>query len=149
MGIANDWHELMFGLECLQKGNAKRQFRQAIKYSFGGLCAYCRSARATTLDHVKPRSQGGESLRSNLVPACIECNHSKGSENWLVWYQRQEFYNRIAQELIEEHTSCTYQGIDYEERRTNNRTEVRSYASKVRSEADEPPSVGENSLAVA
>ena len=149
MGIANDWHELLFGLECLQKGNAKRQFRQAIKYSFGGLCAYCRSARATTLDHIKPRSQGGENLRSNLVPACQSCNHSKGSENWLVWYQRQEFYHAVAQELIEEWISNPYQDFDYDERRIDHRTEVRSYTGTVRSEADEPPSVGENSFAPA
>ena len=148
MGIANDWHELMFGLECLSKGNAKRQFRQAIKYSFGGLCAYCRSARATTLDHIKPRSQGGENLRSNLVPACQSCNHSKGSENWLVWYQRQEFYHAVAQELIEEWISSPYQDFDYE-RRTDDRTEVRPYASTIRGKEDEPPSTGENSLAVA
>jgi len=149
MGIANDWHELMFGLECLQKGNAKRRFRQAIKYSFGGLCAYCRSARATTLDHIKPRSQGGENLRSNLVPACQSCNHSKGSENWLVWYQRQEFYHAIAQELIEEWISSPYQDFDYDERGIEPRTEVCHLPSPVRVEADEPPSVGENSLAVA
>ena len=149
MGIANDWHELMFGLECLSKGNAKRKFRQAIKYSFGGLCAYCRSARATTLDHIKPRSQGGENLRSNLVPACQSCNHSKGSENWLVWYQRQEFYHAIAQELIEEWISSPYQDFDYDERRTESGAEVRHLPSPVRAETDEPSSAGENSLAVA
>ena len=102
MGIAEDWTDILFGLECLNKGSAKRQFRQQIKYSFGGLCAYCRNKRATTIDHLKPRSKGGSNLRSNLVPACLECNHDKGSENWLSWYQRQEFYSRIAEELIDE-----------------------------------------------
>ena len=102
MGIAEDWSDLMFGLTCLQKGSAKRQFRDTIKYSFGGLCAYCRCERATTVDHLRPKSKGGSSLRSNLVPACRSCNHSKGSEDWLVWYQRQEFYNTVAQDLIEE-----------------------------------------------
>ena len=67
MGIANDWHELMFGLECLSKGNAKRQFRQAIKYSFGGLCAYCRSARATTLDHIKLQDEAGHTTHLGLT----------------------------------------------------------------------------------
>ena len=71
MGITEDWHELMFSLQCLTKGSAKRQFRQSIKYSFGGLCAYCRCRKATTIDHFKPKSKGGSSLRSNLVPVPV------------------------------------------------------------------------------
>ena len=102
MGIAEDWGEHLFNLDCLSKGAAKRKFRKSIKYGWGGLCAYCRCQRATTLDHLKPKSRGGSSLRSNLIPACQSCNHSKGSLNWLEWFQRQEFYNSVAQELIEE-----------------------------------------------
>ena len=150
MGIAEHWSELQFSLECLNKGNAKRKFRHAIKYAFGGFCAYCRCKRASTLDHIRPRSKGGSNLRSNLVPACIECNHSKGSENWLVWYQRQEFYNTIAQELIEEWIANKH--YDYEEdneRRTDDRTTVRPDQSTLRSDADEPPRSGENRLALA
>ena len=66
------------------------------------MCAYCRDERATTVDHVKPKSKGGSNLRSNLVPCCVECNHSKGSQDWLEWFQVQNFYNVVAQELIEE-----------------------------------------------
>lgn len=102
MGIAEDWADLMFDLECLSKGAAKRKFRKSIKYGWGGLCAYCRSNRATTLDHIKPKSKGGSSLRSNLIPCCKECNHSKGSEPWLAWFEQQLFYNETAKELIEE-----------------------------------------------
>ena len=100
MKIAEDWGELMFELHCLSKGSAKRQFRQDIRYSFGGLCAYCRVKRANTIDHLKPRTAGGSDLRSNLVPCCHECNKSKGSENWLQWFQRQPFYNEVARDLI-------------------------------------------------
>lgn len=117
MGYAEDWKDLMFNLQCLNKGSAKRQFRQALKYSFGGLCAYCRKERATTLDHIRPKCKGGSSLRSNLLPSCRGCNHDKGSENWLVWYQRQEFYNLIAQELIEEW--ITNERIETEELETH------------------------------
>ena len=125
MGISEDWSDLMFELKCLQKGSAKKQFRELIKYSFGGLCAYCRKERATTVDHLKPKSKGGNSLRSNLVPACRCCNHSKGSEDWLVWYQRQEFYSIVAQDLIEEWiNSKRYQAEDRTDAGTYNRTEV-------------------------
>ncbi len=144
MGFAEHWGDLQFSLACLSKGNAKRQFRQAIKYSFGGLCAYCRAQRASTLDHIKPRSKGGSNLRSNLVPACVTCNHSKGSENWLVWYQRQEFYNKIAEELIEEWSSKVYYDLEDDEQRTYYRAEVCSDPSPLRSEQDEPTSLRED-----
>ena len=150
MGIAEHWSELQFSLECLNKGNAKRKFRHAIKYAFGGFCAYCRCNRATTLDHIKPRSKGGSNLRSNLIPACIECNHSKGSENWLTWYQRQEFYNKIAEELIEEWIANKQ--YDFEEddgQQLNDRATVCSDPSPLRSGEDEPPSVGKDCLAPA
>lgn len=125
MGIAEDWSDLMFDLTCLQKGSAKKQFRDTIKYSFGGLCAYCRSERATTVDHLRPKSKGGSSLRSNLVPACRACNHSKGSEDWLVWYQRQEFYNIVAQDLIEEWIyNKRIQIEEVQDAGINNRTEI-------------------------
>ena len=150
MGIAEDWADLMFDLECLSKGAAKRKFRKSIKYGWGGLCAYCRSNRATTLDHIKPRSRGGSSLRSNLIPACQSCNHSKGSMNWLEWFQRQEFYNSVAQELIEEWISNKrFIEEELNERPTFDRTEVCTEQSKIRSSADEPPSIGENCLAPA
>ncbi|HZB46452.1 MAG TPA: HNH endonuclease, partial [Pyrinomonadaceae bacterium] len=32
-----------------------------------------------TLDHVLPRSRGGESTWDNLVACCKRCNHRKGS----------------------------------------------------------------------
>ena len=148
MGFAEHWSELQFGLECLNKGNAKRKFRQAIKYSFGGLCAYCRNKRATTLDHIKPRSRGGSNLRSNLVPACIECNHSKGSENWLVWYQRQEFYNKIVEELIDEWIANKYYDSDEDDSKPNNRTEVCAHKSPLRSGEDEQTSPGKDGIKI-
>ena len=131
MGYAEDWGELMFSLQCLSKGSAKRQFRQDIRYSFGGLCAYCRIRRADTLDHLKPRCKGGSNLRSNLVPCCRECNHSKGSELWLPWYQQQPFYNAVAQELIEEWIANKRMDLDDYAERIDDRTEVCLTASTI------------------
>ncbi len=105
--------------------------RQDIRYSFGGLCAYCRCKRANTIDHLKPRCKGGSNLRSNLVPACHECNHSKGSEMWLSWYQRQSFYNTVAQELIEEWIANKRMDLDDYDERIDNRTAVCFTASAV------------------
>ena len=140
----------MFHLDCLSKGQAKRKFRKSIKYGWGGFCAYCRCNRATTLDHLKPKSKGGSSLRSNLVPACHSCNHSKGSEHWLHWFERQDFYNETAKELIEEWIS-NRRFIEEElgDGATDYRTEICSDESEIRGRQDEPPSFGKDCLAPA
>ena len=150
MGIAEDWADLMFNLDCLSKGSAKRKFRKSIKYGWGGLCAYCRSNRATTLDHLKPKSRGGSSLRSNLIPACQSCNHSKGSRNWLEWFQEQEFYNETAKELIEEWiTNKRFIEEELGDGATHNRTTVCSNESKIRDKQDEPECIREDGLTLA
>ena len=150
MGIAEDWKDLMFDLSCLSKQVAKRRFRKSIKYGWGGFCAYCRCNRATTLDHLKPKSRGGSSLRSNLIPACRECNHAKGSQPWLVWFQQQSFYNDTAKELIEEWISNKrFIEEELDGCETIGRTTVCFDESPIRSLTDEPPSPGENCLAPA
>jgi 5-methylcytosine-specific restriction endonuclease McrA len=40
-------------------------------------CAYC-GKRATTIDHVLPRSKGGHNSWKNTVAACMVCNQRKG-----------------------------------------------------------------------
>ena len=150
MGIAEDWKDLMFDLSCLSKQVAKRRFRKSIKYGWGGLCAYCRCHRATTLDHLKPKSRGGSSLRSNLIPACRDCNHSKGSQHWLVWFQQQHFYNEVAKELIEEWISNKrFIEEELDDRPVNNRTKICADTSTLRSKPNEPPSIGEGCLTAA
>ena len=45
-------------------------------------CQYCGrqfSPSELTLDHVHPRSRGGDSTWDNLVACCKRCNHQKGS----------------------------------------------------------------------
>lgn len=150
MGIAEDWKDLMFDLSCLSKQVAKRRFRKSIKYGWGGLCAYCRCNRATTLDHLKPKSRGGSSLRSNLIPACRDCNHSKGSQSWLVWFENQTFYNDTAKELIEEWiTNKRFIDEELEDGAIDNRAKVCFDQSEVRSTTYEPQCIRENSLAPA
>lgn len=34
------------------------------------------------IDHSNPVSRGGTDYLRNLVPACIECNRSKGAQKW-------------------------------------------------------------------
>ncbi len=41
-------------------------------------CVYCGSQHNLTLDHVLPRSRGGNASWTNLVTACKYCNAKKG-----------------------------------------------------------------------
>ena len=45
-------------------------------------CQYCgekQAASALTLDHILPRSRGGDNSPVNVVTACVECNNRKGN----------------------------------------------------------------------
>ena len=37
-------------------------------------CQYCGSKNNLCIDHYIPVSKGGDSMRSNLIRACINCN---------------------------------------------------------------------------
>jgi 5-methylcytosine-specific restriction endonuclease McrA len=50
--------------------------RKAVFARDSGRCVYC-GAVATSLDHVVPRSRGGEHSWVNVVSACGRCNHVK------------------------------------------------------------------------
>ena len=50
--------------------------RRAVFVRDGGRCVYC-GAAATSIDHVQPRSRGGQHVWSNVVSACRRCNHVK------------------------------------------------------------------------
>ena len=47
----------------------------------GYRCAYCgRGDLTLTLDHIIPRSKGGQDTWENLVAACLPCNNKKGNK---------------------------------------------------------------------
>jgi len=50
--------------------------RKAVFARDGGRCVYCNAA-ATSLDHVIPKSRGGQHVWENVVSACGRCNHTK------------------------------------------------------------------------
>jgi len=69
--------------------------KNIVKYQFGGVvcnrqnviwrdnnrCQYCSQIFSTdklTIDHVVPKSRGGEKSWTNLVAACKKCNQKKG-----------------------------------------------------------------------
>jgi 5-methylcytosine-specific restriction endonuclease McrA len=47
----------------------------------GHNCQYCGATSVTlTVDHIIPKSRGGEDSWENLVSACLRCNNRKGSQ---------------------------------------------------------------------
>lgn len=147
MGIPEDWGELLFNLNCLSKGSAQRQFKHAIRYAWGGMCCFCREKRATTVDHLRPRSKGGSSFRSNLVPCCPDCNKDKASQDWVEWFRQQDFYNEVAEQLINEWVENKHVSAESDE--VKPRTAICTVESTVRSLANEQARTGENRLKVA
>ena len=54
-----------------------RKIRAKILQRDQYVCQYC-GQDATTVDHIIPRSKGGNDLPDNLIAACNRCNYSKG-----------------------------------------------------------------------
>lgn len=44
-------------------------------------CQYCgTTSRLLTIDHILPKSRGGDSSWENLTTACFDCNNKKGNK---------------------------------------------------------------------
>jgi len=58
----------------------RRISRRALFARDGWRCVYCgTSSGRLTLDHVVPRSRGGDSVWENVVTSCAPCNMRKGN----------------------------------------------------------------------
>ncbi len=62
------------------KVNRKRIFKRD-----RSTCQYCGSKKNLTIDHVIPRSRGGDNTWKNLVTCCSRCNVTKGSKTPKEW----------------------------------------------------------------
>lgn len=73
-----------------------------------GPCVYC-GKPATSIDHVRPLSRGGQETASNLVPACAHCNSTKHARLLTEWDPARVAYGvahspAVAAELARELT---------------------------------------------
>lgn len=66
------------------------EFRPGV-YNRDKSCVYC-GGEPEHLDHITPRSKGGEDALNNLVAACARCNQSKHDSDMLTWYRHQPFF---------------------------------------------------------
>lgn len=82
------------GTELVPKKVTKHRFRKTIIAAWGGRCAYCDEVlgRNATLDHIIPRSKGGETQATNLVACCLSCNSHKSSHPVFEWFIERAWY---------------------------------------------------------
>jgi len=59
-------------------GKTRRVSRRAVLARDRHSCQYCGSRFHLTIDHIIPRSRGGESTWENIVTSCAPCNSRKG-----------------------------------------------------------------------
>lgn len=61
----------------IPRNESRRTSRRAVFARDGFTCQYCGSTRQLTLDHIVPRSRGGDSSWTNVVTSCAPCNLRK------------------------------------------------------------------------
>ena len=107
--------DYLHNMSALTRGEARRQWRQSIKDAWSNRCAYCGKPPidddSLTVDHVRPKSMGGEDKTSNCIPACRECNQDKSSQHWVAWFRMQPFYNIAAEWRIQQWLRGGLQGF--------------------------------------
>ncbi len=69
----------------IEKIMANKPSRQMIYKRDDHMCQYCGSIKNLTIDHVMPRSKGGEDTWENMVVACMPCNTHKGDKTPEEW----------------------------------------------------------------
>jgi 5-methylcytosine-specific restriction endonuclease McrA len=69
---------LMTYVRIPRQAHRRKITRRAVFARDGWACQYCGSRSNLTVDHVIPRSKGGESSWENIVASCGPCNRRKG-----------------------------------------------------------------------
>lgn len=74
--------------------------RSAVWQKTAGRCFYCGTQtdpfKTFWIDHMRPRSRGGNDELENLVPSCLTCNRRKGKRTVEQFRQMIARYHRLA-----------------------------------------------------
>lgn len=62
------------------------------KLATAGKCSYCGLNTALTIEHIIPKSKGGNDSGDNLIYICKKCNSSKGSKDLMAWMQEKNLF---------------------------------------------------------
>jgi len=68
-----------------------------IKLHFNNRCAYCNERLPLAQEHFLALSKGGEYTTNNIIPSCKECNSSKGTKDFFIWYKSYKYYNKARE----------------------------------------------------
>ena len=71
---------------------SNKNWRDSLHRLTKNTCIYCGNP-SESLDHLHPRSKGGETNTKNCVPCCLSCNGKKSDTEVLRWYRGQKFYD--------------------------------------------------------
>jgi len=82
------------------------QWETTLKH-FGGKCAYCgrypKHGEVLQHDHFYPLAKNGELSVFNTIPACGECNSSKGKKLFSSWYPKYKYYSKKREKDVLEY----------------------------------------------
>jgi len=90
---------------ALENNYTKEDYEAALKF-FGG-CAFCGSAKAPRKDHLVAVFECGDFIRQNVVPACQECDDSKGRDGYHKWMR-----NAISEKSLKVRCKMTASEIE-------------------------------------
>ena len=96
MELYNSPAEYMYNLKVVQSTEAKRLWRKSVKEQWDNECAYCGSTDDLTIDHIIPRSKGGNNSLENCALACREANQAKSD------LSLEEFID-LCQAVVDKH----------------------------------------------
>ena len=89
---------------AIKEGLARRKFGQNEAQQvldFFGIdppeCVYCGSKDMKRWDHLVAISTGGETIIGNIVPACSQCDDSKGKSDYKEWMNSNAQYSPKTQ----------------------------------------------------
>ena len=74
---------------------------------FGNRCAYCGNRGFMQIEHVIAICNDGLHDISNIVPACLRCNYSKGRKDMEDWYRSQAFFCQARLDTIQRITAIS------------------------------------------
>ncbi len=71
-----------YGLDLETPGRVQpgRDFRRQVIGLYGNECFSCEATSDLHLDHINPRSHGGDAAFRNLQPLCVGCGNLKGDQ---------------------------------------------------------------------
>ena len=87
----------MRGVLCFcPKCPAPKNLLGRVVRKYGRVCYLCNISIADTVDHVIPKSKGGDNSINNLRPACQKCNNEKSNKS-LPQFLKQKYGVEIKQ----------------------------------------------------